>query len=114
MSGSDEPDAVVVLLSTVPVDRAHAVADPLLAEQLVACVNFVGPVRSRYRWQGRIEEAAEMLLVLKTCRHRLPALRARLRELHPYEVPELLELPVTGGLPGYLQWVADSVRPPSG
>ena len=101
---------VVVLLCTVPPAQADAVAEPLLQEQLVACVNFVGPVRSRYRWQGAIEEGEEMLLILKTCRQLVPALQARLLQLHPYQVPELLELPVQGGLPGYLQWVTDSVR----
>lgn len=101
---------VVLLLCTAPPDRAEAIAEPLLQEQLVACVNFVGPMRSRYRWQGAIESADEMLLLLKTCRHLLPALRERLSQLHPYEVPELLELPVAGGLPAYLQWVQDSVR----
>lgn len=110
MSGSGD---VFVLLCTVPPDRARAVADPLLAERLVACVNFVGPVRSRYRWQGAIEEGEETLLVLKTVRHRLAAVRQRLLELHPYDVPELLELPVAGGLGAYLQWVADSVAEPS-
>lgn len=102
---------VVLLLCTVPAASADAVAEPLLQEQLVACVNFLGPVRSRYRWQGAVEQADELLLIFKTCRHLLPLLQARLLELHPYEVPELLELPVQGGLPGYLQWVEDSVRP---
>jgi periplasmic divalent cation tolerance protein len=101
---------VVVLLCTVPPAQADAVVEPLLQEQLVACVNLVGPIRSRYRWQGAVEEGEEMLLILKTCRQLLPALQARLLQLHPYQVPELLELPVLGGLPAYLQWVRDSVR----
>ena len=102
---------VVVLLCTTPKDLGQSIADPLLEERLIACVNFVGPVRSRYVWQGAIEESEELLLVMKSTRERLPALRARLAALHPYDVPELLELDAIGGLEPYLQWVRASVAP---
>ena len=96
---------VVVLLCTAPEDEAGTLVDRLLDERLVACVNMVGPVLSRYRWQGRIEEGREMLLVMKTTRTCAPRLRARIAELHGYEVPEVLEVGVDGGLDAYLAWV---------
>jgi periplasmic divalent cation tolerance protein len=105
MSGS--ATEVYVVLCTVPPAQATALADRLLAERLVACVNLVGPMRSRYRWQGEIEQADEMLLVMKTTGARRPALRERIVALHEYEVPEVLELPAAGGLAAYLAWVGE-------
>lgn len=99
---------VRVVLCTVPQAQARALADTLLSEHLVACVNFLGPLTSRYVWQGAIEEASEVLLLMKTSALRVAALRARLVALHPYDVPEVLELPVEGGHAAYLQWVLDS------
>ena len=101
----------VLVLSTAPVDLAEGLADRLLEHRLAACVNLVGPVRSRYRWQGKIETAAETLLVIKTLRATVPALLTRLRELHTYEVPEALVVPVESGLDAYLAWIADCCRP---
>jgi periplasmic divalent cation tolerance protein len=97
-----------VVFSTAP-DEATAkqIARTLVEERLVACVNVVANVTSVYRWQGKIEEAGEILLVMKTVGERIPALAARLKELHPYEVPELLALPVDAALPAYAQWVVD-------
>jgi len=102
---------VVVLLCTVPPERAGDIVDALLHERLIACANFVGPVQSRYVWKGSVEQSEEVLLVMKTCRDQLSRLRQRIVELHPYDVPELLELPVDGGLEGYLDWVRGSVGP---
>ena len=99
---------VVLVLTTAPLDEGRRLADRLLEERLCACANLVGPVVSRYRWQGKIEEGNELLLVLKTRRDRADALMARLRELHSYEVPEALVVPVESGLAAYLSWVADS------
>lgn len=84
---------------------AAALARRLLEERLVACVNILPGVRSMYWWQGRIEEGGECLLVLKTTEARWPALKARLPELHAYEVPELIATPVTDGLEPYLRWL---------
>ncbi|MBK9129515.1 MAG: divalent-cation tolerance protein CutA [Phycisphaerales bacterium] len=107
---------VFVVLSTAPDAEARALADALLEERLVACVNIVGGVRSRYVWKGSIEEASEALLVMKTSADRLPALRARLVALHSYEVPECLAFEVGDGHAPYLAWVLHSCRgspPPS-
>lgn len=112
------PEALVVLC-TAPAQGsgarlgAHELARRLVEEQLCACVNVVPAVRSYFRWEGRVESAEELLLVAKTTPAAIGSLRARLVELHPYQVPELLELPVTGALPRYLEWLVAAVRPPA-
>jgi len=93
----DDPD-VMIVLTTVP-DAA------LVGERLAACVTALGPARSTYRWQGAVESADELPLLVKTTAAGWPALRARLRELHPYDVPEMLALRVADGWPAYLDWV---------
>jgi periplasmic divalent cation tolerance protein len=104
---------VCVVLCTVGESKARALADALLGERLVACVNFLGPLTSRYVWQGAIEEAREVLLVMKTTTACVAALRARIVALHEYQVPEIIELSVAGGHPPYLEWVLASCRPAS-
>ena len=111
--------AVVVVLCTAPAEgsggfSAERLARTVVEEGLCACVNVVSGVRSFFRWQGRVDVSGEQLLVLKTTAAAAPALRARLAELHPYQVPEVLELDVTGGLPRYLQWLTAAVTPPTG
>jgi len=103
-----ESDAVIVLTTLAADVDAAAFARTLVAERLAACVNIL-PIRSLYRWQGRVDEASEQQLVIKTAADRVAALAARLRELHPYEVPEVLVLRVTEGLDAYLRWIRDSV-----
>lgn len=99
----------LLVWSTCPAEHAERIATTLVAEQLAACVNRIGPVQSTYRWQGAVESASEMLLAIKTTAERYPALEARLRELHPYDVPEIIATPVERGLPAYLEWVSQSV-----
>jgi len=95
-----------VVLATAPdADSAASLARALVGERLAACVNLVPGVRSIYRWQGQVEDAAEVLLVIKTRADRCGALASRLRELHPYELPEVLELSAVGGSAAYLDWV---------
>lgn len=100
---------IAVVLCTVPCDKAAALADALLGEQLIACANLIGPFESRYRWRGTIETGREILLLMKTPRELTGQLRARIVELHEYEVPEVLEFEADG-LPAYLQWVARECR----
>jgi len=97
---------VRVVLVTVP-DEACGLelARRLVGESLAACANLVPGLRSIFRWQGRIEDQAELLLILKTQAKLIPRLTARVKELHPYEVPEVLSLAVDGGLNEYLNWV---------
>jgi len=105
-------DAPLLALTTLPsAEAAATVARVLVEEQLAACVNLVPGVRSIYRWQGAVVDDAEVLCLIKTSRDRLAALTARLIALHPYEVPELVTLPVDGGHAPYLAWVLASVTP---
>ena len=101
-----EPRAVEVVLVTAPDAEVGArLARALVGEGLAACVNVVPGVRSIYRWQGDLHDDAEVLLVAKTCADRAEAFGARVRELHPYELPEVVRLSVTGGSAAYLDWV---------
>ena len=104
-------DALVVLVTAPSAETAAEVARALVEEGLAACGNVVPGLRSIYRWQGQVHDEAEALLVLKTERRLVAALKERLPALHPYQVPELLVLPVEDGLGPYLDWVAASVRP---
>jgi periplasmic divalent cation tolerance protein len=102
--------AVVVLVTAPSSDVAASIARALVEEGLCACGNVVPGIRSIYRWEGKVQDDAEAMLVLKTERRLVPELKLRLGELHPYQVPELLVLPVEDGLPAYLEWLAASVR----
>ena len=76
-----------------------------MVEGLAACVNILPPMRSIYTWKGKIEDASEQLLVIKSAAARFPAIRDRLRSLHPYELPEIIAVPIVDGLPEYLAWL---------
>ena len=103
--------AVVVVLITAPSEEVAAkLAHALVGEKLLACANIVPQVRSIYRWQGQVHDEREVLLLCKTTRDKLEALKARLPALHPYDTPELLALPVEAGLEKYLAWVGASVE----
>jgi periplasmic divalent cation tolerance protein len=97
---------VLLVLTNLP-DRASAerIADALVTEGAAACVNVLAECASVYRWQGKVEHAGEVPLLIKTSRAAYPQLESALRKLHPYEVPEIIALPVTAGLPEYLNWV---------
>ena len=102
---------VVLVLSTVPDDSsAEPLARTLVEEKLAACVNLLPPMVSIYRWKGEVDRSAERQVIIKTTRHLVPALGKRLKELHSYELPELIVLSVDGGSNDYLDWVVSSVR----
>ena len=103
-------DALFVLVTTPTAERAAELARALVEERLAACGNVIPGLRSIYRWQGKVEDEAEALLVLKTTRARFDALRDRVLALHPYDVPEVLALPVEAGSAAYLAWLAAQVR----
>lgn len=111
MKTTVDPDQVaVVVLCTFPdVEKARAIAAELVERRLAACVNLLPGVESIYRWEGKVERAGEVLAVIKTTRY--PELETALKELHPYEVPEILALPVAAGLAGYLKWLGESCLP---
>lgn len=104
-------DAVVVYVTAPDSDTAARIARSLVQERLAACGNIVPGLRSIYTWQGQVHDDAEVLLILKTRAERVADLAARVVALHPYDLPEVIALPVSAGLPGYLQWVADQVDP---
>ena len=88
---------------------AHQVGARLVEERLAACAQVLGPVSSTYHWKGRIEQAAEWYCHLKTTKTRLPALKKRIRELHPYEVPEIVATRILDGDIDYLKWIEAEV-----
>jgi periplasmic divalent cation tolerance protein len=90
-------------------DAANRLGRRLVEERLAACAQVVGPVSSVFWWQGEVESAAEWYCHLKTTASRVEDLIARIRELHPYETPEILAVPVAEGNEAYLRWIADSV-----
>jgi len=106
MALATEPLEPVLVLTTCP-DEASAsrIARDLVESGLAACVSRVGPVHSTYRWQGAIQDEPEVLLVIKTVIPRYSELEMRLKSLHPYEVPEIIGLPVAAGSAQYLDWL---------
>jgi len=101
-------DFVVVLVTAGDAEEAARIGRTLVVERLAACANVVGPIHSVYRWQGAVEEAAEHLLLVKARAADLPALEARVRALHSYQLPEVVALRVTAGSVPYLAWLAES------
>jgi periplasmic divalent cation tolerance protein len=105
-------DNIVIVMTTAPDDEsAETWARLLVEERLAACVNVHGPMTSFYRWKGVVERDTERQMVIKTTRERVGTLRARLRELHSYELPEFVVLAVEDGSDEYLKWVADQTSP---
>lgn len=104
-----EKKCLVVLCSCPEGAPAARLAEALVAEGLAACVNRLPGMVSNFRWEGRLAQETETLLLLKTTQERLAALTARIRELHPYELPEVVAVPVLGGLEEYLDWIRASV-----
>ena len=104
----------VIVLTTFPADGdAALLARTLVEERLVACINILPVMESVYRWEGRIDQSRERQIVMKTVRERVEELKRRLEELHPFDVPEFLVVPVSGGGDRYLAWVRESVGPQS-
>ena len=101
----------LLVITNLP-DRAVAekLADALVGGGLAACVNILSPCRSVYRWKGEIQHDEEFPLLIKTTRARYPALEQAIRAGHPYELPEIIAVPIERGLPAYLDWVAEQTR----
>jgi periplasmic divalent cation tolerance protein len=100
----------LICFCTCPPERAQALAQALVQERLVACVNVVPAITSIYRWREEIQQDAESLLIIKTTQARYPELEAALRAQHSYELPELIAVPVVEGIPAYLSWLTASVQ----
>lgn len=103
---------LLVVLSTFPdAAAARTAARALVSESMAACVNILPEVESVYRWQGKLETGREVLAVIKTTQERYAALEQRLRELHPYEVPEIVALPASNVSAAYFEWVVTNTKP---
>ena len=102
----------LLVLTNLP-DRATAelLADALIEQQVAACVNILAPCRSVYRWKGAVQRDEEHPMLIKTTAERYPALEQALRARHPYELPEIIAVPIERGLPAYLEWVATETTP---
>lgn len=105
-------DSLILVFVTVPSkDVGHNIALSLLEERLIACANLLPEIESHYRWEGKIQSSAELLLILKTRRGAFPALEAALLKLHPYSTPEIIAVDATAVEPRYLQWVQQETTP---
>lgn len=100
---------VLVLMTTATKREAQKIAQNLLAKRLIACANIYGPVESRYRWQGKIEGAKEFLVLMKSNLQLFAKLARAVKELHSYEVPEILAIPIIEGFRPYLDWLDASL-----
>jgi periplasmic divalent cation tolerance protein len=110
---SVDSDVLLVMSSLPDQATAQQLARTLVEQRLAACVSVLAPCVSVYRWRGAIEEATEVPVLIKTTAGRYAELESTLRALHPYELPEIIAVPVTHGLPGYLDWVAGETAAPA-
>ena len=106
-------DALLVLTNLPDAASARALAEHIVSARLAACVNILAPCRSVYRWQGKVEDANEVPLLIKTSAERYPELEAAIRARHPYELPEIVAVPLSQGLPAYLDWIAAETSLPT-
>ena len=102
------PDEYLLVYISCPPEAAEALARQLVEQRLAACVNLLDGVRSIYRWRDDVEQAAETLLLAKTRGSRYAQLQQAVRDAHPYELPEIVAVPIASGLPDYLHWIAES------
>ena len=109
----EKQDCRIVFCTCPNMGTAEAIAKRLVGESLAACVNIVDGIRSVYQWKDKVESDDELLLIIKTSEGRYPALEAAIRDSHPYELPEIVCVPIVAGLAGYLAWINDAVAPSS-
>jgi periplasmic divalent cation tolerance protein len=102
-------DKLLVLTTAGSEAEAKKIAERLVERRLAACVNIVPRIHSVYRWEGKVEHAEEFLLLIKTLKRKEDQVRAAIQELHSYELPECISIPIEGGSPKYLQWITESV-----
>jgi periplasmic divalent cation tolerance protein len=100
--------SILVFVTAGNQEDAARIGRALVEDRLAACANLVGPIRSIYRWQDKVEDSPEHLLLIKTRANLYPQLQARVRQLHPYEIPEIIAVDIKRGLPQYLDWVHES------
>ncbi len=105
-----ETGFAVVFVTTGSMEEAERIATNLVEERLAACVNIVGPIRSIYRWEGAVQREAEHLLIIKSATNAFGNLEARIRELHSYDTPEVIGVPIAEGSHKYLEWMKSSTQ----
>jgi periplasmic divalent cation tolerance protein len=105
----ESSETIAVFMTAASADEAARLAEMLVAAQLAGCVQIIPEIQSVYRWQGRIEHAAEVLLIAKTVRAKFAALEREVLALHSYETPEIVAVPITAGSSAYLEWLVSSV-----
>jgi len=103
-------DFIVVFVTSGSEEEALKIGRTLVEEGLAACANIVSPIRSIYRWEGKIWDEKEWLLIIKTQRSKFEDLAKRVKSLHSYSVPEIIALPITDGSPSYLKWIEEMTR----
>jgi len=103
-------DPVVVLVTCGSEEEALKIANALVEDRLAACVNLVTPIRSIYRWEGKIWDEKEWLLIIKTQKHRFEELEKKVKSLHSYSVPEIVSLSITEGSSAYLEWIRENTE----
>lgn len=103
-------DVLLVLTNVPDNESAHTIARNVVERRLAACVNVLPSVCSVYQWQGQVEEATEVTMLIKSTQDRYADLEAAIKEVHPYDVPEIIAVPVTAGLPAYLNWVLSETK----
>jgi len=103
-------DPIIALVTCGSEDEALKIANALVEDHLAACANLVAPIRSIYRWEGKIWDENEWLLIIKTQRHRFGALEKKVKSLHSYSVPEIISLPIVEGSPSYLNWLEEMTK----
>ena len=108
MSEQIHSEEIVVLITAPGEEEAVKIARALVEARLAACVNIINNVRSIYTWQGNLEDDSELLMIVKTRRGRFSELSAKVRELHSYDVPEIIALPIVDGSEEYLKWLNES------
>jgi periplasmic divalent cation tolerance protein len=103
-------DPIVVLVTCGSEEESLKIANALVEDHLAACVNLVAPIRSIYRWEGKIWDEKEWLLIIKTQKHRFEELERKVKSLHSYSVPEIISLPITEGSLAYLNWIRENTQ----
>jgi periplasmic divalent cation tolerance protein len=103
-------EALVVYITAPSEEEAAKIAKALVKERLAACVNIIKDIRSIYSWQGKIEDERELLMIVKTRTELFSSLKIRVKELHPYSVPEIIVLPVVDGSEEYLAWLRETTK----
>ncbi len=104
-------ESVLVITNFPDKKTASALAEVLIDQHVAACVNMLSPCTSVYRWQDKIESAEEIPMLIKTQRQHYERVEQLIKIMHPYELPEVIMVPITRGLPAYLQWIADETIP---